>query len=105
MRGVADAFGAMVGDTVEVVIPDRVRSKAAAAVYLVPVASMLLGYLAGFLLGRVVGWVPDVTGLVFALLSANIAFVGVRAAERTVASNQEYTPKVSAIIARGHDRP
>ncbi|MRS12132.1 MAG: hypothetical protein EG823_03555 [Actinobacteria bacterium] len=104
MHGVSDAHGAMVGDTVDVLIPDRVRSKAAAAVFVVPVACMLLGYLAGFLLGRWVGWSPDVSGLVLALVAANVAFVGARAAERTVSSNEAYTPKVSAIIARGRDR-
>lgn len=104
MHGVRDSFGATVGDTVEVSIPDTVRSKAATAVFIVPVACMLLGYLAGFLLGRWLGVSPDVSGLVGAVLSANIAFIGVRLAERKLSSDEQYMPKVNAILSRGHDR-
>ncbi|MGB4441648.1 MAG: SoxR reducing system RseC family protein [Coriobacteriia bacterium] len=104
MRDVVDSLGVTVGDTVDVMIPDTVRAKAAAAVFIVPVGCMLVGYLAGFLLGRWVGISPDVSGLVGALLSANLAVLGVRLAERRVASDGQYTPKVSAIIARGHGR-
>jgi positive regulator of sigma E activity len=104
MHDVSDALGATVGDTVDVVIPDTIRSRAAIAVFVVPVFCMLLGYLAGSLLGRWAGLNPDVAGLVVALLSANIAFIGVKFAERTLASDEQYMPKVSAIIARGRDR-
>ncbi len=102
MRDVLDTLGSTVGDTVDIVIPDTVRAKAAAAVFIVPVACMLAGYLAGFLLGGWLGIAPDVGGLVVALLSANIAVLGVRFAERKVASNGRCTPKVDAIIARSH---
>jgi len=104
MHDVRDALGSTVGDTVDIVIPDTVRSRAAAAVFVVPVVCMLLGYLAGFLLGPVVGVKPDVSGLVLALLSANIAVIGARIAERKLSSDEQYMPKVNAIIARGHDR-
>src|SRR5512133_2070933 len=82
MHGVRDALGATVGDTVDVDIPDTIRPWAAVAVFAVPVACLLLGYLAGFLLGRQLGWDPDISGLVLALASANIAVVGIRLAER-----------------------
>lgn len=104
MHGVLDSLGSTVGDTVEVVIPDSVTRPAAVAVFVVPVLAMLAGYLAGFLLGRWAGFAPDVSGLVLALVGANLAFVGVRLAERKIASNEEFMPKVSAIIARGHGR-
>ncbi|MDO8848082.1 MAG: SoxR reducing system RseC family protein [Coriobacteriia bacterium] len=105
MRDVVDTLGVTVGDTVDVVIPDSIKSRAAVAIFLVPVVCMLLGYLAGYLLGRWAGIAPDVSGLVFALIGANLAVVGVRAAERKIASSTEFTPKVDAIIARGHGRP
>ena len=104
MQDVADHLGATVGDTVEVVIPDGVTRPAAVAVFVVPVASMLAGYLAGFLLGRWAGIAPDVSGLVLALVAANLAFVGVRLAERRISSDEQFKPKVNAIIARGHGR-
>lgn len=104
MQDVVDRLGATVGDTVEVVIPDRVVRPAAVAVFVVPVVLMLVGYLAGFLLGRWAGLTPDVSGLVLGLLAANLAFIGVRLAERRISSDEQFRPKVSAIIARGHGR-
>jgi positive regulator of sigma E activity len=101
MHDVRDTLGATVGDEVEVVIPDTIRSRAAVAVFVVPVAAMLLGYLAGFLLGKWLDFDPDVAGLVGGLASANIALIGVRAAERTLAGNEAFTPRVDAIISRG----
>jgi positive regulator of sigma E activity len=105
MHGVRDDLGATVGDTVDVDIPDTIRPWAAVAVFAVPVACLLAGYLAGFLLGEQLGWDPDVAGLVLALASANVAVVGVRLADRRLASSKRFSPRVSAIIARGHERP
>jgi positive regulator of sigma E activity len=105
MQGVLDRLGATVGDRVDVDIPDSVRPLAAAAVFGVPVACLFLGYLAGFLLSEPLGFDPDIAGLVAALASANIAVIGVRAADRRLARSERFTPQVSAIIARGHERP
>ena len=105
MHGVRDALGATVGDTVDVSIPDTIRPLAAVAVFAVPVACLLLGYLAGFVLGKPLGWDPDISGLVFALASANVAVVGVRLAERRLSGSERFSPRVSAIIARGQERP
>src|SRR5574340_637979 len=104
MQGVLDVHGAEVGDTVEVLVPDAVRSRAAAAVFVVPVVCLLVGYLAGFLLGEWVGVSPDLTGLATALIAAGLAVIGVKRAERRLASDEQYLPKVNAISARGHDR-
>ena len=104
MQDVRDPLGATVGDTVDIVIPDTVRSRAATAVFVVPVLSLLVGYLAGFLLGRWIGVSPDISGLVGALILANVAFMGVKLAERKLSSSEQYKPKVNAIIARGHGR-
>lgn len=105
MHGVRDRLGATVGDTVDVDIPDSVRPLAAVAVFAVPVVCLLAGYLAGFLLSRPLGLVPDVTGLVTALVAANVAVIGVRAADRRLARSERFTPKVSAIISRSRQRP
>lgn len=104
MHGVRDTLGSTVGDTVDIVIPDTVRSRAATAVFVVPVACMLVGYLAGFLLGRWLGVSPDVSGLVGALLLANVAVIGVRLAERKLSTDEQFMPQVNAILSRGHDR-
>jgi sigma-E factor negative regulatory protein RseC len=104
MHDVRDPLGVTVGDVVKVVIPDTIRSRAAVAVFVVPVLSLLLGYLAGFLLGEWLGMNPDVTGLIGGLASANIAVIGIRAAERRLQRNARFSPRVSAIIARGRER-
>lgn len=105
MHNVRDPLGATVGDEVEVVIPDTIRGRAAIAVFVAPVLALLLGYLAGFLLGTWLSLNPDITGLVVALLSANVAFIGVRLADRRLSRNARFSPRVNAIIARGHEPP
>ncbi|MDZ4167921.1 MAG: SoxR reducing system RseC family protein [Coriobacteriia bacterium] len=105
MHDVRDELGATVGDEVKVVIPDTIRSRAAIAVFVVPVLSLLLGYLAGFLLGEGLGLNPEITGLIGGLASANIAVLGIRAAERRLQRNARFSPRVSAIISRGRERP
>lgn len=100
MHQVTDKLGATVGDVVEVLIPDGIRSRAAAAVFLVPVACLMLGYLAGFLLG---GWLdrdPEMTAVIGALLATTIGMLGIRYAERTLSGNEAFTPRVDAIISR-----
>jgi len=93
-----------VGDTVEVVIPDTVKRRAIVAVFVVPVAALFAGYLAGFLLGRLLHVDPDITGLITALAAAVLAFGGVRLTERRIKQSDRLSPQVGAIIARGHDR-
>ena len=104
MQDVRDAFGSTVGVAVEVEIPDSIRTRAAVAVFLVPVGAMLAGYLAGFLLGKALGFNPDVVGLIGAVLFANVAFIGVRFADKRLAGSDRFTPRVSAIVSRGHGR-
>ena len=105
MSGVRDSLGAAVGDTVEVVIPDSLKRRAVVAVFVVPVAALFAGYLAGFLLGRWLHVDPDVAGLITAFGAAILAFAGVRMAERTIRQSDRLSPQVGAIIARGHDLP
>ncbi|MBN2248128.1 MAG: SoxR reducing system RseC family protein [Coriobacteriia bacterium] len=101
MHDVTDAHGATVGDIVSVSIPDGIRSRAAAAVFLVPVACLLAGYLAGFLLGGWLGKDPETTAVIGALASVTVGMLGIRLAERTVAGNAAFAPRVDAIISRG----
>lgn len=104
MRGVRDSLGARVGDTVEVLIPDDVRSRAALAVFLVPVACLLLGYLAGFLLGPRLRVDADTAGVVAGVAAAAVAILGVRGAERFITGTGRFAPRVSAIIARAQNQ-
>lgn len=103
MRGVRDSLGARVGDTVEVSIPDEVRTRAALAVFLVPVACLLLGYLAGFLLGPRLHVDADTAGVIVGVVGAVIAILGVRGAERFITATGRFAPRVSAIIARAQN--
>jgi len=101
LRNVADAVGAGIGDTVEIEIPDRLRAQAALAIYVVPIAALLLGYLAGFLLGTRAGFDPDLAGAAGGVLFISAAFFGVRGAERALDRSGRSRPTVRAIIARG----
>ncbi|MDY0340099.1 MAG: SoxR reducing system RseC family protein [Coriobacteriia bacterium] len=104
MRDVTNRFGATVGDLVSVFIPDGIRSRAAAAVFLVPVACLLGGYLAGFLLGRWVGGDPEAIAVIGALVLATVGMLGIHVADRRLAGNAAFTPRVDAIISRGRNQ-
>lgn len=101
LRDVRDESGARVGDTVRVEIPERVRLDAALALYVVPVAALFVGYLAGFLLGTRTGTDPDLTGAAGAVVLFAAALLGVRVRERVLARRGTFRPVVHAIIARG----
>ena len=104
MRDVTDRLGATVGDVVSVSIPDGIRSRAAAAVFLVPVACLLVGYLAGFLLGGWAGMDPETLAVIGALAFVTAGMLGIRVADRRLAGNAAFTPRVDAIISRGRSR-
>ncbi|MDZ4655628.1 MAG: SoxR reducing system RseC family protein [Coriobacteriia bacterium] len=104
IRGVHDSLGANVGDTVEIEIPAEVKRAAAIALYVIPVAALLLGYLAGDLLGVAAGINRDVTGAIGAIGAAIVAFLGLRRRERAMSESQTSSPRVHAIIARSLER-
>ncbi len=100
LTDVIDVFGARVGDTVEVEIPEGVRTRAALAIYVVPVAGLFIGYLAGDLLSRALGGVSDLAGAGGAVAGLVIALLAVSGVERRMLRARSVTPRVSAIIAR-----
>ena len=101
---VLDEAGSSPGDEVEVVIPESLQLQAALAVYIVPIAALVFGYLAGFLLGRVVGSDPDITGAIVGVVAATAALAGTQIRERSLARSDRYRPRVRAIISRGSER-
>ncbi len=103
LRDVVDHKGTTLGDEVEVLIPDSLRLKAALAVFAVPLACLVLGYLAGFLLGRRAGIEPDVAGAILGVLAATVALAGTRLAEKAVMRGGRFSPSVRAIISRDSD--
>ncbi len=104
MRGVRDALGARVGDTVEVEIPDAVTPRAAVAVFVAPVVALFAGYLAGFLLGGWAGLDGDRTGTLTAVTAGAIAIAGARFANGRLVRSERFSPSTGAIIARGPER-
>ncbi len=104
LRDVVDEEGVELGDEIEVLIPEGLRMKAALAVYAVPLACLIGGYLAGFLLGKPLHMDPDVTGAVLGVLAATLALAGTRIAERAVMRGGRSAPRVRAIISRGSGR-
>lgn len=104
LRDVSDEIGATVGDEVEILIPESLQVQAALAVYAVPLGGLLLGYLAGVLLGKALGFDPDTTGGVVGVAAATAALAGTQVRERSLARNGRYKPRVRAIISRGSGR-
>lgn len=104
MHDVWDPLGAMPGDTVDVEIPGPAKVRAAVALYVVPVAALVAGYLAGDLLGSVMDVDRELSGALGAIGAAVVAFLGLRGAERRTMRGDTGSPRVHAIIARGSER-
>ncbi|MBE0477346.1 MAG: SoxR reducing system RseC family protein [Coriobacteriia bacterium] len=100
MHDVADPFGVRVGDSVEVELPGGARLYASAISYALPVVGLILGYVAGFLLGRAAGWDPDATGALTAVASAAGTFMLGRRLAADVCGLERFRPRVRAIIGR-----
>ena len=103
LEGVVDTHGAHPGDTVEIETPASARRRAQGLVYVVPVVALVVGYLAGYLLGNWVQLAPDVIGAVFAITAGAASLVSLRRYERSF-EGAEVQPRVRAIIARGRSR-
>ncbi|MDF1543026.1 MAG: SoxR reducing system RseC family protein [Anaerosomatales bacterium] len=103
LESIVDTHGARPGDTVEVETPAAARRRAQRLVYVVPVAAVVLGYLAGFLLANWVQLAPDVAGAVLAISAGAASLVSLRRYERSF-EGAEVQARVRAIIARGRSR-
>lgn len=101
LQGVEDVFGARCGDEVEVETSNRARRRAQGLVYVVPVVMMVLGYLAGFLLGSTVEFAPDALGAVVGISAGVAALISVTRLDRRFEKDGGM-PRVRAIIARCH---
>ncbi len=101
LRGVIDPIGARPGDTVEVLTPAAARTRARWLVYVAPVASLVAGYLAGFLLSDLLGVNPDTGGAILGLAAGAAALAATRLVGSNAPGADRYEPRVHAIISRG----
>ena len=99
MSGVADSLGVRLGDTVEVELPEGARLRTSALAYGLPVLGLVVGYLAGFLLGSGVGVDPDGTGALVAAATAVGTFVLARRWCVETIGRERFRPRVRAIIS------
>jgi sigma-E factor negative regulatory protein RseC len=101
VEGALNEPGANAGDEVEVVVPEGADVRAGLVVYILPVAALLVGYLAGNLLGGAAGASRDATGAVGAVLAVSAGLLLLRMRGRSVLRGARYRPRVRAIIAPG----
>ncbi|MDP2401435.1 MAG: SoxR reducing system RseC family protein [Actinomycetota bacterium] len=99
LEGVNDPFGVDVGDRVQIEIPAGARRLARWVIFVLPVSALMVGYLAGFLLGSTIGIAPDTLGAVTALACGVLSFIGIRTFETRAGAVLRYTVRVHAIIA------
>jgi positive regulator of sigma E activity len=101
VEGARDAFGAKVGDEVEVEIPEGADTRAGIIVFILPAVGLLAGYAGGYLAALTLGVTPDVGGAVGAVAAVVAALLVLRARGRDALSSERYRPRVRAIIAPG----
>ncbi len=90
------------GDLVEVSISPGARSRARVLVFVVPVAALLLGYMAGFLLGSLLSASSDMIGAVVGLTCGAGALYGVARIDSRQAVQRRASVHVHAIIAQAN---
>jgi positive regulator of sigma E activity len=91
------------GDRVEVLIPSGSDLRAGAYVYIGPVAALLLGYGVGNTVGRMIGWDPDTTGAIVAVMGVVAGSLFMRSRARKVLVSERFRPRLRAIIASGRE--
>ena len=101
IEGVRNRPGAVIGDEVEVEIPEGADTRAGIIVFLVPAVGLLAGYVVGYLAGLALGVKPDLGGAVGAVAAILVALLVLRARGRDALSDERYRPRVRAIIAPG----
>lgn len=100
MEGVIDRLGAPEGGLVEVEVPEGSRLRGSLLGYGVPVLALVVGYLAGRLLGSGVGWEPDTAGAVLAMVAVAATFAALRFIGADLLDSDRFRPRVRAIIPR-----
>lgn len=100
LAGVRDSLGAKVGDSVEVVVPASSRTKAGLIAYGAPVALLVAGYVAGNLLGGMVGSEADITGAAGAIVAVATFYAVFAKRGKTLLVGEADQPRVRDIIAR-----
>lgn len=104
LEGVPAPDGLHVGDVVDVETPQAERTRARALVFVVPVVALVLGYVAGFLLGAVVPVSRDSLGAVMALTCGALTFALVAKLGSRVTGGTAVRVRVRAIISQA-ERP
>lgn len=99
-----DAFGAAVGDTVDVEIPEGADTRAGVLVFVLPVAGMLAGYGIGAVISTALGAGADIGGAIGAVTAIAIALIMLRYKGRA-APDERFRPRVHAIIPRDPSAP
>lgn len=104
LEGIADSHNAAVGDRVEIEVPEGSRLRAALIGYALPVALLVVAYLAGFLLGSAVGADPDTAGAILSGVSIVGVLLWLRKRGHAVMAKAQFQPHVRDIIRRGAPR-
>lgn len=92
--------GLRVGDAIEIEVSAAERARARVLVFVVPVLALLVGYMAGFLLGSVLPVDRDTLGAAAALTCGAGALFAVARLESRQAGNGRANVQVRAIIAQ-----
>lgn len=96
--------GAVMGDTVDVEIPEGADTRAGILVFVLPVIGILVGYAAGAWMASALGGVPDTGGAIGAVSAIGVALLVLRLRGKA-APDERFRPFVRAIIPRNPHAP
>jgi len=89
-----------VGDYVELELASGQVLKASAISYLIPLAALVLGVAAGYLLGNAYNFNQELAGALLGLLFTALSFLGIRKMEPIFKEGHQFSPKMVQIIKR-----
>ncbi|NLJ40334.1 MAG: SoxR reducing system RseC family protein [Clostridiales bacterium] len=93
-------LGATPGDWVELDLDSGSLLKASAIVYLVPLLSLILGVVAGYILARHYFANAELFGALGGILLTALSFTIIRALDPVFSKNGEFSPKMITIVSQ-----
>ena len=97
-----NTVGAQPGDLVKVSLDSKRYFTGVALLYLLPVAALLIGALAGVWVGGQAGWTETAGGILGAIVGVGVAVLFLVRLDRSKSASRRLTPSVVEVLSSGN---
>lgn len=95
---IPNTLNGRIGDYVELELASSQLLKASAITYLIPLAALILGVIAGYMFGPDYGMNPELAGSLMGLLFTALSFFVIRAMDPKFKKEHNFSPQMVNII-------